>query len=113
MLDVKKVLTKILDYLTLKSGTVSSGVIYVKRGSVVTVTATAKTVIPNTLTLLGTLPFRTAVQTYGSLSAVQTGTNDADVCYLRIDTNGDVYGFRRVGTLLNGSVTAIVGGGTA
>lgn len=110
MLDVKKQIAKILDYLTVKTGTVSSGVTYVKRGSVVTVSANVKTVTPNTLTLLGTLPFEVAVQTYGSLSAVQSGTNYADVCYLRIDTDGKVYGFRRVGTLLTGSVTAIVGG---
>ena len=110
MIDVKKTLAKILDYLTVKTGTVSSGVTYVKRGSVVTVTANSKSVTANTLTLLGTLPFGAALQTYGSLSAVQAGTNYADVCYLRIDTNGNVYGYRRVGTLLTGSVTAIVGG---
>ena len=108
MLGLKEWIAKVTEHFTPQRGTLTNGVTYVKKGEVVMVTADAHTIIAGSIVQLGTLPFTTLSRVYGVGVAVTNNVYDPN--YIRIDTDGKVYGYRRNGTILNATAIAIVGG---
>lgn len=105
MLD--KILSFIAELISVRSGTIASGVTYTYRSGVCSVTANIM-LTENTMTLLGTCPYRPAETIYSMSSALVAGTVYSTNAYLRVDTDGKVYGYRRSGTALYATATFVV-----